>query len=406
MWNYLVWGGAQIYFLGIMKLAKEKWDVRVALPKDSDPKLLSFIEQIGVNCEFLERFVDMNPPTTIPQRIKRRFAVFLSELEIFRYLMKYDLRHNVLHIEAAPWQSVSLLTALALRGSNTFVTLHNALPDASALRELLWSIKIGFVSRLPRFHIFTSNVDTKNRFRRWVTKTFWNSIRVTFTTVNPPEIDAVLKSGNDQNAIRKRCGLDENKFMVLALGQFIDRKGRWIYLDAAKKICSSNNDIQFVWMTASEVSGEDYTRVEGYGLGDNFILLPAARVGGTREDILDFYKAADVFALPSYVEGLPVALLEAMAMGLPSISTNVYAIPEAIIPKKTGILIEPGSADQLSDAILHLKADPSLRSLLAKAGREHVIANFDERVASRTAIDTYAACFPDENGGRQLNMSN
>jgi glycosyltransferase involved in cell wall biosynthesis len=392
-WTYVEWGGAQIYFLGIMKLASRSWDVRVLLPSSSDPKLLAFIQQAGVSYEFLDRAIETSSPTTIKGKLRRRLSIFLSEVEVFKRLLKFDLGSSVLHIEAAPWQSVSLLTALALRGANIFVTLHNALPEAPAWREMLWAFKIGIVSRLPRFHIFTSNVDTKNRFRRWVTDAFWKTITVTYTTVNPPEIESVLSSGDDKLELRKRICVDGHKFTVVALGQFIDRKGRWIYLEAAKMILSRSEDLQFIWMTASDVSSADLAGVESFGLGKNFHLVPAARVGTTRQEILGFYKVADVFALPSYVEGLPVALLEAMAMGVPSISTNVYAIPEAIRHEETGLLIESGSAAQLADAIERLKADAALRTRLGKAGRDHVVAAFDERIASQTAIDAYSKCF-------------
>ena len=130
-------------------------------------------------------------------------------------------------------------------------------------------------------------------------------------------------------------------------------------------------------------------RIAGYKLGDNFHLINASSVGNERKDILSAYAAADVFALPSYIEGLPVALLEAMAMGVASISTEIYAIPEAIKHEETGLLINPGRADELFNAIVQLYEDAALRERLAQNGRDFVIANFDEREASKIAIDAY-----------------
>jgi glycosyltransferase involved in cell wall biosynthesis len=114
-------------------------------------------------------------------------------------------------------------------------------------------------------------------------------------------------------------------------------------------------------------------------------------------DVLRFFNVADIFALPSYVEGLPIALLEAMSIGLPSISTNVFAIPEAVIDMKTGLLIEPGRSDQLAAAILKLKREPDLYDRLRTEGTSFVLENFDERDAARKVIDAYERCF--ENGG-------
>jgi glycosyltransferase involved in cell wall biosynthesis len=118
-------------------------------------------------------------------------------------------------------------------------------------------------------------------------------------------------------------------------------------------------------------------------------IVHSPTVGKERVDVLSFFRIADVFTLPSYVEGLPIALLEAMALQRPSISTNVYAIPEAVKHLETGILIEAGDADALAEWILKLRDDPDLRARLAAAGREFVTTNFDERDAAATAIAEY-----------------
>ena len=390
VWNYLEWGGAQIYFIGIMKLAKAEWDITVVLPEGSDAKLLGFLDTAGIRYEFLKGRFDLAPADDIGRKIERRITILHSEFNVFRHLRKFDLKNSILHIEAAPWQSATLLTALSLlRGANIFVTMHNALPDASKWRELVWKIKIGVVSRLPRLKAFASNQDAKKRFRRWVDQPFFDTIRVTYTTVNPSEISAVRERATDRASIRKRLGLPEDAFVVLCVGQFIDRKGRWIFLEAAQKAVEACPEIHFAWITSSDVAPSEMERIAGYRLSDNFHLINALNIGNERKDILSAYAAADVFALPSYIEGLPVALLEAMAMGVASISTEIYAIPEAIKHEETGLLINPGRADELFNAIVQLYEDAALRERLAQNGRDFVIANFDEREASKIAIDAY-----------------
>lgn len=390
VWTYLEWGGAQIYFIGIMKLAKAEWDITVLLPEGSDAKLLGFLDTAGISYEFLKGNFDQAPAEDIGRKIERRLTILRSEINVFKHMRKFDLRNSVLHIEAAPWQSATLLTALSLlRSSNIFVTMHNALPDASRWRELVWKIKIGVVSRLPNFRLFASNQDTKKRFRRWVYQKFFDTIRITYTTVNPSEIDAIRGGDFDRSLIRKRLGLPEDGFVVLCVGQFIDRKGRWIFLEAAERVIKDRPEVHFAWITSSEVTASEMERIAGYKLGNKFHLINASNIGNERRDILNAYAAADVFALPSYIEGLPVALLEAMAIGVASISTEVYAIPEAIKHGETGLLVNPGRADELSDAIVRLYEDPALRETLAKNGKDFVIANFDEREASKIAIDAY-----------------
>lgn len=392
LWNYLEWGGAQIYFLAIMKEARDDWDIVVVLPKRSSPEILRFIEQAGGRYEFLEHHFDSESADSIARKLQRQYRRIRVEVESFKHLMRYDLRQNILHIEIAPWQSWILLTALALRGANVFATLHNALPKVSVWRETIWKLRLQFVSRLPGFHVFTSNKDAKNKLRGLVDEKFWNHIRVTYTCVNPSEIDEV-KMSSSKAEFRERFGISEDKFVVLCVGQFIDRKGRWVFLEAAKLTAAQDRDIQFVWLSPTPVTDEDRVRLDAYGLGDRFRFVLSETLGSTHMDVLRFFRIADVFALPSFVEGLPIALLEAMALEIPSISTNVYAIPEAVKHSETGMLIEAGDADALADAIIHLRQDEELRSRLAKNASDLVLRNFDERVASRTALAAYKECF-------------
>jgi glycosyltransferase involved in cell wall biosynthesis len=119
-------------------------------------------------------------------------------------------------------------------------------------------------------------------------------------------------------------------------------------------------------------------------------------VGSERLDILRFFRIADTFVLPSFVEGLPIALLEAMALGLPSISTKINAIPEAVKDGETGILIDAGDSEALAEAILKLSADDGLREMLAENGKRYVIEHFDERAVAKKVIRSYKECLHDE----------
>lgn len=393
VWTYLEWGGAQIYFLAIMKEARSDWDVIVVLPRDSSPEIIRFIEQTGAKCEFLDFHLDNAPAKSVLRALQRQLRRIRAEIACFRHLLRHDLSKNILHIEAAPWQSWILLTALSLRRANIFVTLHNALPKSPSWREFIWKLRMQFVSRVPRFHIFTSNKDTREKFRGWVTEKFWQNIKVTYTSVNPTEIEKITTTSPSADEIRKRHGIDKHEFVVLCVGQFVDRKGRWIFLDAAKIVAKEHSDVIFVWLSPTMPTGYELARINEYGLDDDFKFVLSETVGSEHEDVLRFFRIANVFALPSFVEGLPIALLEAMALGVPSISTNVYAIPEAVKHMETGILIEAGEASALAVSVLQVKNDAGLRTRLSEKGSEYVLQNFDERIASRIALAAYEECF-------------
>ena len=389
VWNYLSWGGAQVYFLAIMKAAHENWDIIVHLPKASSLEIIEYIKQIGVEYELVDYHLDHDPAIGFRRKIGRQLNRIKVEYRTFLDLLKYSVRDTVFHIEVAPWQSVAFLSAMSFRGAQVFLTLHNFLPDAPGWRKAIWKSRLRFVSYLPGIHFFASNVDTKNRLRGWVNDAFWNRIRVTTTAVNPPQIDEALAAPFDKREILMRHDISTDDFIVLCVGQFIDRKGRWIFLEAARQVLEAEKNVTFVWLTPQIPSADDQKKIEEFALGDKFRMVHSATLGKERLDVLGFFRIADTFTLPSYVEGLPIALLEAMALGRPSISTNVYAIPEAVIHLDTGILIEPGDAKALADAILKLKSDPELRARLSANGRKFVIENFDERDAAAKSIEAY-----------------
>jgi colanic acid/amylovoran biosynthesis glycosyltransferase len=86
---------------------------------------------------------------------------------------------------------------------------------------------------------------------------------------------------------------------------------------------------------------------------------------------------ADLFVLPSFAEGVPVALMEAMSMEIACVSTFVAGIPELIEPGTQGVLVPPSSQSDLTEAIASLLLDPSRRMALAKAGRQKVLSSYD-----------------------------
>ena len=90
-------------------------------------------------------------------------------------------------------------------------------------------------------------------------------------------------------------------------------------------------------------------------------------------------SAADIVALPSLAEGMPLSLLEAMAAGHPVVATRVGAIQEIIEDRSTGLLVPPGSSDALARAVNELLRDPDTARRLGSKGQEYVFAHHDQR---------------------------
>lgn len=389
VWNYLDWGGANVYLLAIMKEAAGEWDMEVLLPVGSSQDILDMITAVDVRYRLIDACLDKAPAPTFPRKLQRQWRRIRAEIVTYRELKKEKLKDLVIHCELAAWQSWIFYWLLCRQGAQVFFTLHNELPEHPRWRNVIWNWRLGFLSRQRGFHIFPANQHAKNKLRHRVTPEFWRTLPVTYTSVNPDEIEAARRGPFDRGQSRRDHAIPADAFVVLTAARFTDPKGRWTLLDAARLVTEATDEVYFVWVTPDLPDDGDMQRVDAYGLGERFQLVRSRDAGTDRVDFLKFFRIADVFTLPSFLEGLPIAVMEGMAMGLAAISTNIFGIPEAIIDRETGLLIEPGDSEQLASAILELYRDDALRDRLAAKGREHVLATFDERVAARTAIAHY-----------------
>ncbi len=392
VWNYVEWGGAQVLFFGLMKEAKKIGKVSAVMPKGSNKQLLNFLDNIEVEYQFVDSKTDSNPAVTLKRKLERHRKKLSSEFIYFRYLSKLNLKNSVLHTEFAPWHSFLVLWLLSLR-TQVFVTVHNSLPPVPKWRFLLWKLKFRLLTGMKNFHIFTANEDAKKNLQSLVPAAAFEKIVVTYANVNPSEIDEALNFNIGREELCDKYALPKNKFFVFCVGQFIDRKGRWIFLEAAKNLAAINNDIAFVWISNSKPTGEEIEKAKSYGLGDDFRLITSDEIGTEHIELFKLMRLADVFALPSYVEGLPISIVEAMALGIPTISTNINAIPEAVKHLETGWLIEPDSSAELTAAIQTLKDDPELRNAISAKGRKYVLEEFNEKIVARIAVENYLKAF-------------
>ena len=386
------WGGAQVLFFGLMKEAKKLGEVIAVLPEGSNSHLLKFLGNLNVSCQFVDAHTDGKPALKIKRKLERHRNKIKSEYAFIRHLNNLDLENSVIHTEFAPWQSFMAIYLLSLKAP-VFVTMHNSLPENLKWRSVLWRIKFRLLMSSKNFYLFTANQDTKNSLKKLLPQKYIDRVKVIYANIDPDEIEEAMSLRLNRQDICRRYNLPENKFYIFCVGQFIDRKGRWIFLEAAQKLLKSNKDLMFVWISNSKPDSEDLEKVKTYGLGENFRLITSDQVGNEHIDLFKLMRVADVFTLPSYVEGLPISIIEAMALGLPTISTDINAIPEAVKHLETGILIEPGSSEQLVNAVQMLVNDENLRKQLSEKGREYVLEKFNQKKVVKIAVESYIEAF-------------
>jgi glycosyltransferase involved in cell wall biosynthesis len=172
------------------------------------------------------------------------------------------------------------------------------------------------------------------------------------------------------------------KHVVLIVGHLSEVKGYPVFLEAAARTIVDVDDVAFVAL-GGETTSPGYRaflerRASELGIRERLHFL------GWRDDVAEVLRAADVMVLPSLDEGLPIAILEAMACGRPVVATPVGGVPEAVVDGQTGLLVPPGDAAALSDAMTRLLRDPALGRRLGDEGRRRAETVLSiERVASR-----------------------
>lgn len=388
-WNYREWGGAQIYFMSLMKEAKNSYSVTALIPEDSEPKILQYLKSLDVPIEFPAPETPSKNLHRLIDKFKQRIAIQRSENQLVRNILaRPDLSDTIVHIDLGFWQSFISLVRLCMK-TNVFMTVHTGLPLYTGWRKWRWKIKGNIISRFKSFHLLASNQEAKDSLKPYITSDRLTQVEVTYSGIDPEEMTQVINERPVKTEILKRYGLPDNLPILMTVGQFIERKGCWILLDSLRHLKSEGKDFVFVWLSTTLPNDETLKKVEDYGLGCSFRLIDAEEIGQTRDDLLTLEGVADIFVLASLQEGLPIALIEAMGLSLPCIATNVNAIPEAIVTNENGILIYPNDPIQLSEAMSSLLDDPQQRERLGFAAKDIAFKKFNAQHTAKRTVKLY-----------------
>lgn len=220
--------------------------------------------------------------------------------------------------------------------------------------------------------------------------------------VVPSSIDtrafAAALAGADRGAARRRFGIPEGAFVLGTTSRHSPRKGLDVVCEALARLFSARPDAPIVWIAAGRGNEPIARLAAARGLPER-----ALRTPGFLERVTDLFPALDAFLMPSRDEALGVALLEAMAGGVPPIASAVGGIPELVKDGETGLLVPPGDPAALAAAIERLRAAPDLARRFAEAGRALVEKRHDVRRMTEDTRRSYerAMAAPAARGKRE-----
>ena len=178
--------------------------------------------------------------------------------------------------------------------------------------------------------------------------------------------------GAEMGAGAERC-------VVVIVSRLVRHKGHPELLAAMATVDAD------LWVVGERLASDRGTDI-GAMLADS-TLGTQLRVLGPRTDVAAVLAAADIFALPSHFEGLPMSVIEAMLTGLPVVSTAIRGPREQVVDGETGLLVPPMTVQPLADALQRLVSDRALRARMGQAGRDRALALYDESVVIARTLD-------------------
>lgn len=191
------------------------------------------------------------------------------------------------------------------------------------------------------------------------------------------------RTGESRESVRSALGLQPDTVAALTVANFRTEKDYPNLLRAAATACAEDPDLRVLAVGQGPLEHEVRELHAALGLGDRFVLL------GFRDDVPDLLRAVDLFVLGSAHEGLPVAVMEALAAGLPVVATDVGGVAQAVVDAENGLLVPARDPQALAAAMLRVARDPGLRAALSRGARAGS-TRFDIRTALRRQQDVYA----------------
>ncbi|MCB9883546.1 MAG: glycosyltransferase [Planctomycetes bacterium] len=281
------------------------------------------------------------------------FAYFVEAVMLGRWMRRGGETHLHVHF-ATPACTVGMIAA-RIFGIRYSFTVHG--PDEFydvtdyRLREKIDQAE--FICCIGRY--------ARSQILKIASPTTWPKLEVSPLGVDP----AVFRPGPTRAEITTP--------EILCVGRLVSAKGQDVLVRAAERLANAGTafHVTFVGVGPDEDALKRCVlerRLEPY----------VTFAGGVNQDaIRTYYERADVFCLPSFAEGIPVVLMEAMAMEIPCVTTNITGIPELIRHDVDGLLVMPSDDEELATQLGRLLGDQSLRERLGRAGRRRVLERYD-----------------------------
>lgn len=344
--SFIEWFNKEnIEYLNIEKQCEVHIACNFDYMEDTDEeRTLSYIENIKREGVILHNIHFARSPFS-PQNI----ACYRQLKEIIN-----STSFDLIHVHTPTVSILSRLAAMHARKHGTTVMytchgfhFHNAAPIKN------WLMYYPMERIMSRFcdYIVTINKEDFNRARTF------HAPNVRYIPGVGVDINRIHECKIDRNEYKKKIGVPESCVLVLSIGEMIERKNHEVIIRALAKV--NNKNVYYAICGKGPLRDHLETLANKIGVGERVRFL------GFRKDIPELCNTADISAFPSRIEGLGLAGIEAMAAGVPLVSSNVHGILDYVIDGKTGYALNPNDVSGFAKAISNLASNEILRKYMA-----------------------------------------
>jgi glycosyltransferase involved in cell wall biosynthesis len=298
---------------------------------------------------------------------------------------------DIIHVHAPNLFSSNAVIAAKLKKIPIVATVHRAEIDrVGKPMHLARKMLLSRFERIIAVSDFTRSLAIKAGVKE-------NKISVIYNAC-----DENIFSRRDKSMAREHCGLPKNRKIILFVGNLIEIKGIYVLIRALRIIRSQNLDFLAIIIGHGEERQNLEALIKEHSLDNNIRLqgwLP-------QSELAYFYNAADIFVLPSFVEGHSVALLEAMASGLPIVASKIGGNLESVENNVNGFHFEKGNENELAEKLIKLLSDDALCTRLSCNSYEIYSRKFSAKTQLKGYFEIYNSIMQRETSTTILLMDN
>jgi glycosyltransferase involved in cell wall biosynthesis len=284
-----------------------------------------------------------------------RFFYFLEALVVGMWMRREGRNHLHVHFGGAV-ASVGMLVARVF-SVKLSITMHG--PDE------FWDAQRHYLKQKIETASFVCCISSfgKSQLMLHTSPDQWDKIVVARLGVDVTRFSSLRNMGN----------LSEDPPEIVCVGRLVGAKGQGVLLRAMRQLIEEGHNVRLRFIGYGPQREHLEAICLQYGLNQHVIFEGSATSGRVNEAL----ENATIFCLPSFAEGIPIALMEAMSMQVPCVSTTVAGIPELIRNGIDGLLVTPADDSELADALRTLLTDPELRRRLGASARKRVLNHYN-----------------------------